>query len=447
MKTSSTLVLLFALFAGCVPSTDKKEADGPPKVRVATIHPERKTLIRRTEQPGQIEAFEEAPLVAKLAGYVRKLHVDIGDEVTGPKFDEDGKIVEEGQVLAELSIPELEEELNQKQSLVTQAQAEVRQAAAAVKVAEASKVSFAAQVAEAEAAKERVEGRYKRWNSEFTRLTALADSGSVSRKVADESENEFRAADAARQETLAKIRSAEAQLGQSEASIEKAEADQDAAKAKQQVAQADQKRTAALLTYATIRAPFSGTIAARNIDTGHLVQPGSGGQAAKPLFVVVQTERLRIFVDVPEGDSVLATRGSEARLRIPALAGREFKGVVARTAWVLNPTTRTLRTEIDVDNKDGTLRPGMYAYADLKVAEHKDVISLPKTAIMTQGSQTSCWTVDAGGKIVRTSLTLGIRSGPDVEVLKGLTGDEEVVGVNPAAFREGQEVEIAKAAK
>lgn len=449
MKTPLTLLILVILFlVGCGPAADKKDAaDGPPKVRVATIQPQRKTLVRRTEQPGQIEAFEEAPLVAKLAGYVRRIHVDIGDEVTGPTFDKEGHVIKEGQVLAELAIPELEEELNQKKSLVTQAEAEVRQATAAVKVAEANKVSFAAQVAEAEAAKERVEGRYKRWNSEFVRLTALADSGSVSRKVADETESEFRAAAAARQETLARIRSAEAQLRQSEAGIEKAQADEDAAKAKQEVAEADHKRTAALLTYATIRAPFSGTVAARNIDTGHLVQPGSGGQAAKPLFVVVQTERLRIFVDVPEGDSVLTTRGSEAQLRIPALAGREFKGMVTRTAWVLNPTTRTLRTEIDVDNKDGMLRPGMYAYADLKVAEHENALSLPKTAIMTQGSQTSCWTVDAAGKVTRTSLTIGIRSGPDVEVLSGLSGSEEVIGVNPAAFREGQEVEIAMPAK
>lgn len=446
MKAFFPPFILLAIL-GCSHVADKHAADGPAKVRVATIHAQRKTLVRRTEQPGQIEAFEEAPLVAKVAGYVRRLHVDIGDDVTGPKFDDQGVVVEEGQVLAELFIPELEEELNQKQSLVTQAEAEVRQAAAALKVAQASKTSFEALVAEAEAGKERVEARYKRWNSEFTRLTALADSGSVSRKVADESENEFRAADAARQEVLAKIRSAEAQLGQSEAVIEKAQADQDAATAKLQVAKAEHKRIAALLSYATIRAPFSGTVSARNVDTGHLVQPGGAGSSAKPLFVVVQTGKVRIFIDVPEGDAVLTRRGSQARLRIPALSGREFEGVVTRTSWVLNPMTRTLRTEIDVDNEDGSLRPGMYAYADLKVAERQDALSLPKTAIMTQGGQHSCWTVDDAGKIVRTSLTLGILAGTDVEVLSGISGDEDVIGVNPAAFREGQEVEIAEPAK
>lgn len=440
----SASILLLAL-VGCRQGADKNAADGPPRTRVATIHPEKKTLVRRTEQPGQIEAFEETPLVAKVAGYVRSVLVDIGDEVQGPTFDDEGNVKEEGQILAELAIPELEEELKQKVSLVTQAAAEVRQAEAALKVAKANKVSFEAQVAEAEAALDRVEARYKRWNSEFVRLTALADSGSVSRKVADETESEFRAADAARKETHAKIRSATAQLGQSEASIEKAQADLDATEAKQHVAEADQERTAALLRYSHIRAPYDGKVSARNVHTGHFVQP-AGSPAAKPLLVVVRTERVRIFVDVPEGDAALVTPGSEAKLRVAALSGGDFTGLVKRTAWVLNPTTRTLRTEIDVDNKEGKLRPGMYAYADLKVAEHKEALSLPKTAIMTQGNQHSCWTVEAG-KVVRTSLTLSLRSGPDVEVLSGLLDDAEVIGINPAAFREGQEVEITKPAK
>lgn len=437
--------LLASLFllVGCGPAADKLADSGASKIRVATIHPEKKTLIRRTVQPGQIEAFEEAPLVAKVAGYVRKMNVDIGDEVGGPTFDENGTLITEGQALAELYIPELDEELKQKEALVENAKAEVKQSEAALKVANANQVAYAAQLAEAEASVDRVEARYKRWNSEFTRLTSLADSGSVSRKLADETENEYRAADAARKETQARIRSATAQLGQSEAGIEKAQADKEAVAAKQQVAEAERDRVKALSEYATIRAPFSGVISARNVHTGHFVQPSASGPS-KPLLVVVQTDRVRIFVDVPEEDAVLTEPGCEAKVRVPSLGGREFSGVVKRTSWVLNPANRTLRTEIDVDNKDGTLRPGMYAYADLKVAERESALSLPKTAIMTQGTKHSCWTVDADGKIVRAPVTLGIKTGPDVEILSGLSGSEDVIGVNPAAFREGQEVEIAK---
>jgi HlyD family secretion protein len=447
MKNSYLLIFLFLL--GCGPASDKNGAENgangeAARIRVATIHPERKTLIRRTEQPGQIEAFEETPLVAKEAGYVRAVHVDIGDSVQGPTFDDKGNVVE-GQVLADLWIPEVEEGWKEKVALVTQAEAEVKQAAAAVKVAQANRTSFEALAAEATAALDRVQARYDRWNSEFTRMTSLAAAGSVSRKVAVEAEDEFRAADAARKEAQARIRSAEAQLGQSEAAIEKAEADEEAAAARLKVAEAERDLAAALRKYAVIRAPFSGTIAERNVHTGHFVQPATGN--GKPLLVVVQTETVRIFVDVPEEDAVLVEEGGEAKLRVPSMGNQEFPGVVTRTSWVLNPANRTLRTEIDVENKDGKLRPGMYAYADLKVAERKDVFALPKSAIMTQGSQHSCWTIDPAGKIVRTPLTLGIRSGPDVEVVSGLSGEEEVIGVNPAAFREGQEVEITKPAK
>src|SRR5438105_2458433 len=97
-------------------------AETTPLVRVTPIKPARKTLVRWSEQPGQIEAFEETPLFAKLAGYVEKMHVDIGDPVTGPLVDDSGKVTREGQLLVDLSVPELHEELAQKEAAVGQAQ-------------------------------------------------------------------------------------------------------------------------------------------------------------------------------------------------------------------------------------------------------------------------------------------------------------------------------------
>src|SRR5262249_22633919 len=135
-------LILAALAAGCGPTgsgTDTmrmaagdSSASAAPLVRVTPIKPARKTLVRFTQQPGQIEAFEETPLYAKLAGYVEKMHVDIGDPITGPQHDESGKVVREGQLLAELSVPELHEELVQKEAAIGEAQAQIVQAAAAV---------------------------------------------------------------------------------------------------------------------------------------------------------------------------------------------------------------------------------------------------------------------------------------------------------------------------
>jgi hypothetical protein len=116
---------------------------------------------------------------------------------------------------------------------------------------------------------------------------------------------------------------------------------------------------------------------------------------------------------------------------------------VTRTAWNLDATSRTLRTEVDLSNEDGKLRPGMYATARLKVAERSNALTLPKTAVMTVDGKSFCHTIDADGRVVRTSIETGIRAGDEVEIVSGLAGDEQVIGVNAAAFREGQQVEIA----
>lgn len=422
-------------------STAGATAGNAPLVRVAAVRPMRKTLVRRTEQPGRVEAFEESPLFAKLAGYVTKIHVDIGDSITGPKADSLGKVIEPGQVLAELSIPELDEEHRQKESLIGQASAEVRQADAAVQVAEAAQTSAQAKLEETQATVERAQADYDRARSEFERIRELAEKGAVNRQVADEKENQMRSASAARKEVAARIASAKAAIVESLALVEKAKADHETSQAKLRVAGSEEQRVAALLDYTHIRAPYDGVVSVRNVHTGHFVQPGTGS-GGKPMFVVIRTEIVRIFVDVPEADAVLIQPGSEARIRIPSLSAETFAGNVTRSSWMLDASTRTLKTEIDVENASGRLRPGMYAYADLKVAERPDVLALPFTALFTADGQTFCYVIDAQSKVAKRPIAVGIRAGDDVEIVSGLTGDEQVIGVNPAAFREGQPVEV-----
>jgi HlyD family secretion protein len=444
-----TCALGLGLVSGCSETGNPAGAlgdsseDSTPLVRVTPITPARKTLVRWTEQPGRIEAFEETPLYAKLAGFVEKMHVDIGDTISGPQFDGQGKVIREGQLLVELSVPELGEELQQKEALVGQAQAEVRQSTAGIKVARSAASSARAKVDEAEAVIEQAQADYEFARSEFARMKELAKRGSTTGEVAEEKEKQFRSADSKRKQTQAKVESARAVLAESQSLIEKAEADQKAAEARHRVAEADMNRVKALLAYTKIHAPYDGVVTARNVHTGHLVQPGVGS-GGKPLLVVAQTRVMRIFLDVPEIDAPLVALESEAQVRIPSTPSDARTGTVTRTAWILDSGSRTLRTEVDLSNDDGKLRPGMYAYARLKLADRKDALSLPKSAVLTSEGTTFCYTIDADGQVVRTKIETGIRAGDDIEIISGLSGDEQVIGVNAAAFREGQKVEVAE---
>ena len=449
-------IIVLGAFVGCgrvsvtpasttAPSGTAKAAAAPP-IKVTPIQPIRKTLVRMVEQPGQVEAFEEAPLFGKVTGYVSKLHVDLGDAVRGPKFDESGKLVEPGQVLCEISVPELKDEHAQKVALVKQAASQIVQAEAAVKVAEAAKISAQAMVAEVEASALRDQAVYDRFRSEAARVTELAKTGALSPKVADETNSQLQGADADRRQTAAKVRSAAAAVEEAGALIDKAKADLDAARARHEVAVADAARTQTLLDYSQIRAPFDGRISARNVDVGHLVR-ASGSSGETPLFVVVRIDKVRVKVDVPEADAVLIRDGCEATVRIPSLPGSSFVGQVSRSGWSLDPTTRTLRVEVDVENSSSTLRRGMFLTAELKVAVRENVLSLPRAAILTQDKVTFCHVIDSTGKVSRAPVRLGIQSGAEVEIQSGLDGTENVIGTNSAAFKDGQFVEVTTPVK
>ncbi len=447
MRTNLTLALLTTttIFAGCGPTAATSATNSTESahgaMRVTPIKPVFKTLVRTTEQPGQIEAFEETPIHAKLAGFVKKVHVDIGDKVIGPKPAADGRPEQPGQILAELDMPELTAEFRQKQALVAQAAAEVTQSSATIKVAQSARTSADAMLTETRASVERAEAMYERWKSEFERVKELVEKKAVTQKVADETEQQFKAADAARREIAAKIKSAQAKLSESDAAIEKTEADLVAAQSKLKVAEADEQRTQALLGYAVLRAPFDGVVTERHLDTGHLVQPGSSA-GGKPLFVVVRADSVRIFLDVPEADAGFIVSGSPAKLKVPALSAATFDGEVTRTSWTLQTTSRTLRSEIDVPNPEGRLRPGMYATAEIEVARRPDVLALPKAAILKSGTDSFVLSITAENKIAKLPIQTGIIAGADVEIVSGLTGDEQLIGANLAAYKEGQAVEI-----
>jgi RND family efflux transporter MFP subunit len=442
-------VVLVPSLSGCAHRAEAVDepaaASATPSVQV--VKPVRKTLRRAIEQPGYSEAFEETPIYVKLAGYVKELRVDIGDAVRA------------GDLLAVLSVPELEEEEKQKGALVGQAQAEVAQAVEAVKVGEAHLGTAAAVVKEMEAGRTRAGAQFEFARSQFQRMHELTQHKILDQQQRDETLNQFKAAESTRDEVEAKVRAAQAGQAESTAKLTKLRADVQAAQARLKVAEADRQRVAALLDYTKVRAPFAGMVTRRTIHTGHFVQPPSGGSAAgTPLFVVVRADPVRIFVDVPEADAVHVRPGAAARIRIQGLHDEEFSGTVTRSAWALHRQERTLRTEIDLPNPKGTLRPGMYAHARIAV-EHPGTWTLPGSALVAQDGKDCCFVLE-NGKARRVALRVGSREGEAVEVLKKqrpangpgepawdeLTGDEAVIVSNPRALTDGQSANLAHSA-
>jgi HlyD family secretion protein len=441
------LLVVLSTILGCSDGksengTDQEEAVA---MRFTTVRPQRKNLARTVRQPGQIEAFQQAPLYAKVAGYVSNFLVDIGDPVKGPCYDQSGGLTKRGQLLAVVAIPELNEELRQKRAAVDQAKAEVAQARAAVKVARAALKPAEEQYQQALANLDAAKSDYAKWESEYQRIVKLAESKAINSKLVDEERDALKKSDAGRREAASRKEAAIATIAQVQAAIEKAEADEAAAKARQLVAEADEARVLAMAEYQRIEAPFDGTVSQRIVDVGHFVQPAEATQA-KPLFTIIQTDVVRIFVDVPDTDAPLVDRDDHAVLRVPVLDNKEFPASVTRTAWALDPDTRTLRTEVDVPNESGELRPGMYAVATITLAQSPDALVIPTTAVRTEDRKASCFCIQ-DGKLVKKSVTLGLKSGKEVVVTSGLTAADVIVEKPTSDLKEGQAAEASEPGK
>jgi HlyD family secretion protein len=398
--------------------------------RVVAGPPIRKTLILTTTQPARIEAYEVTPLVAKLAGYVGEVRVDIGEAV------------KKDQPLLVLHIPELANEVAQKQAYLKQGEAEVKQAAANVDAMRAAAETAAAKVAEAQAGVAGAQADAERWIAELNRIKQLASSGSVTQKLVDESSNQLAAAKAASQKAVAAVASAEAGAREATALVAKAEADHAAAEARLGVARADLDRAETMLGYATLTAPFDGVVTQRAVDNGHFVQPASQA-AVRPLLTVARTDKVRVSLEVPELEAGQVDVGDAVTLNIQALAGEPIQGSITRTSWSLDPANRSLRAEIDLLNVSARFRPGLYATATIELARRDNVLTVPVTAIIRVDQQTFVNEVQ-NGTVIRRQVKLGLRSGSEVEILRGFDEQATIVQLRGESLTEGQAVEIIK---
>lgn len=423
------MTCLAFLVSGCRPAPPRAAPQTAAVPEVTVAKPERRTLVLSTTQPGRIEAFERTPLFAKVAGYVEEVRVDIGDAVA--KDD----------VLVRIAVPELLDELHEKEALVAQAEAEVKQSESAVTASRAAAETAQSRIAEADAGLIRAKADVERWKSEHDRIEELAAKGAITRRLEEETASARDSAVAAVEETLARGRSARASTREAEARIAQAEADTMAAHARHRVALAAVDRVKTMLGYTEIRAPYAGTVTIRAVDTGHFVQPASGAQG-RPLLEVARTETVRIFVDVPELEAGQVDVGDPVEVRVQAADGEVMHAAVTRTSGALVEANHALRVEIDVPNAGHRLRPGMYATVRILLAERPGAIVIPVAAVVRDGSATFCAVV-RDGKVERQPVELGLRSGAFIEVRSGLDVVTPIVVRQPERFRDGEVVHCA----
>jgi RND family efflux transporter MFP subunit len=438
-----------AAAAGCHKAPPPgKRIDVRPKVQL--VKPQQRTLRRTIGQPGFIYAYEQTSIYPKVAGFLQKWSVDIGDPIT------------KDQVIAEVFVPELEAEHRQKKARAAQDEVQVRLAQKMVEVARENEAVAAAQVKEARANVGKYEASVERWESEVQRLASASGERAINPQILEESRKQLKADVAAREAARASASAAEAAAQARKVDVEKARVDVEAARARVEVGRADEQRLAAMLSYTHILAPYDGIVVDRNANTGDYVQQGTGDLSAArgsrdqssnrgaPVYVVARTDRVRVYVDVPEGEAEYVRTGAPAKIGLPALAGEEIAAAVTRTSWSLLPRSRTLRAEIDLPNHQAQLRPGMYAYGRVEI-ERPNVWAVPLACVVEVGNRNVCY-LYADGKAVQTPVQIGINDGKWVELARlerdgGWTlpsGAEAVIRGDLAELSDGRQVQVAE---
>ena len=209
-------------------------------------------------------------------------------------------------------------------------------------------------------------------------------------------------------------------------------------------ARANVRRLEQLQSFKRIEAPFDGVITARNTEIGALIDSGSN---AKELFHVAAVHRLRVFVNVPEVYARVAQTGLQADLTLKEFPGRRFTGTLVRTAQSIELASRTLLTEVDVDNPKGELLPGSYAEVHFKLATPASTLKIPVSALIFRADGLMVATIKDGNHVAIVPVTAGRDYGNAVEIVGGLDGSERIV-INPSdSLTDGQTVRVAASAE
>ncbi len=426
---------------GNPPSARVAESGPERPVRVKAVRPTREHLKRfTTPQPANVEPFEKIDVYAKASGYLLKLGQS-RDGAGGARDLDIGDRVAKGQVLAELWVPEAEQEKRQQEALFEQARSEIGQAEAAEKAAAAMVTAARARVEEADAEVARHDAEVDYGEGEDARYKRMLAERTTSQDQADEKLRRLRVARSARAAAKAAVSTARANLAVEEARLSRARADVEGARARLKVAGANLQQAVILLDYASVRAPFDGVITRRHVDTGAFVQSATMGKAG-PLFSLAHVDRLRIVTDVPDSEAAWVRVGQRAALKVDALRGQQFAGKVVRFADALDPATRTMRTEVELDRAAEGLRPGMFGSLTLELVDRPDALLVPAGVLLPAADRPAVLVVEEG-RARRQEIAVGYSDGIRLLVTNGLHGDEQVIADGKTAVRDGQAVEVA----
>lgn len=413
-------------------ATAKAEATRIPAVQV--IGPQRASASVDSVLPGSVVAAQETTINARTTGYLKKRFVDIGDRVKA------------GQLLAEIESPDVDQQVSQAKAGLAQAQASEKQARADLSSARANLVQNQAGLDKGRSDLAQAEANLELARVTWERYRLLVQQGAVNQQQADTQLASYKANLASVASAKNTVRVDIANVKAAEDNVKSKQANLDAFVANIGSSQANLQRNVVLQSFEKVTAPFTGIITARNIDTGALISAG-GSSTAQYMFKVAQLDPLNVNVGVPQSQVQSIQLGQVAQIRVPQLQNRVFVGKVIRTANSLDPSSRTLLTQLLVENQDGALQPGMSTDVKFTLSRSNPPFVVPDNVLVFNAGGMQVATLTRDQKVHYQKVVLGRDYGQQAEILSGLQGNEQLI-VNPTTdLIEGMQVQIKQPQK
>lgn len=369
-------------------SKPKQIADAAEIPSATVAQAQRGSIAHSLGLAGQFQPYQVVDVHPKVTGFMVKINVDIGDKVR------------RGQTLAVLEVPELNAQLQGTGFEIEQANSELTRAQHEIKRAEALHAAL---------------------HLDYRRLleAAKAQPGLIAQQELDDAQSKDLA---------------------SESQVDAAKAAAAAAQQHTHVAHADNQRVQALKNYTNVVSPLDGVVIWRYADTGALIQSGTNSNEQDiPIVRISQSGLLRLRMAIPEADVQYVHVGDPIQIRIDALS-RSIAGKIVRFTRNVNFETRTMETEVDVDNKDLSIAPGMYANAQMQLAHADNAITIPVDALTIQGNRNIVSVLDSANRIHIRAVEVGIRGSKLAEIRSGLAPGDRVVVGGQEKYVEGQQV-------
>ncbi|MGP8259552.1 MAG: efflux RND transporter periplasmic adaptor subunit [Acidobacteriaceae bacterium] len=395
MRKQTSLILaagislpFLASISGCHFKNQHADASAAEMPSAKVVAAQRGDIAHILSLAGQFQPYQVVDVHPKVTGFMVKINVDIGDKVR------------KGQTLAVLEVPELNAQLKGTEFSMQQAKDNLLRAQHEIARAEAVHTAL---------------------HADYERLlqTSKAQPGLIAQQELDDAQSKDLS---------------------SESQVDEAKAAASAAQQQAEVAHTDNDRVQALQNYTNVVAPLDGVIVWRYADTGALIQSGTNSNEQDiPIVRLSQSGLLRLRMPIPEDDVRYVHVGDPMQVRVDAI-GRSFTGKIVRFTRDVNFETRTMETEVDVENQDLSIDPGMYANTELQLARVDNITTVPVEALVLKGSQESVYTLDASNHVHIRNVEVGLSGSKLAEIKSGLAPGERVIIGGQENYTEGEQV-------